>query len=116
MKYIVIFDIFRDLKTNHVYTKGDTYPFDDTTVSDKRIKELSSTDNLIGHELIRPKKIDEYTLSELIALAKAHSLKVEDEAQLSEVKQAVISSSNFKVESDGTLKISSVKMPKKVED
>lgn len=52
--YRVIYDEFYDMKdeTKHVYKKGDIFPFDNRTISQKRIKELSTENNKIGVPLI----------------------------------------------------------------
>lgn len=44
---------FRDLKTNHVYSVGDTFPHGDLKVSAERLKELSTKANKLGTPLIR---------------------------------------------------------------
>ncbi|MEK4873127.1 hypothetical protein [Niallia sp. FSL W8-1348] len=52
-KFVVVED-FRDLTDNTVYIKGDIFPRKaDATVSEKRIKELSSTKNKLKKVLIK---------------------------------------------------------------
>lgn len=52
MKYIVI-EKFKDLQDkDRIYEVGDKFPATKRKVSEERIAELSSTDNLIGKVLI----------------------------------------------------------------
>ena len=45
---------FEDLQDNsHPYNVGDVYPREGLEVTDERIKELASEDNLRGEKLIR---------------------------------------------------------------
>lgn len=53
-KYIVIYEIFKDLEDNgYIYKKNDIYPREGLKPTKKRIKELSSENNKIGEILIK---------------------------------------------------------------
>lgn len=43
---------FYDLKANHAYSVGDTFPHDGVEVDCKRIEELASDKNRLGVQLI----------------------------------------------------------------
>ena len=53
---------FYDLKANHAYSVGDTFPHDGAEVDSERIAELSSDKNRLGVPLIeevaeKPKRV-----------------------------------------------------------
>ena len=53
---------FYDLKANHAYSVGDTFPHDGAEVDCKRIEELASDKNRLGVPLIeevaeKPKRV-----------------------------------------------------------
>ena len=52
--YKVIYEEFRDLEdqNEHVYSKGDEFPYDKREISENRLEELSTNNNKIGVVLI----------------------------------------------------------------
>lgn len=44
---------WRDLESRHLYSEGDKFPFDGSEVSERRIAELSGTQNKAGFALIK---------------------------------------------------------------
>lgn len=44
---------WRDLTDGHLYHAGDPYPWDGRTISDERIKQLSTAQNKAGFTLIK---------------------------------------------------------------
>lgn len=52
MKYIVVTD-FTDKNDKHIYRTGDTYPRPGVEVSEERVAELTSADNMRGEVLVK---------------------------------------------------------------
>ena len=48
----IVRENFLDLETNHKYKLGQIFPFNNKTVEEDRLKELSSTKNKLGKVLI----------------------------------------------------------------
>lgn len=69
--YEVIRD-FTDLKDNeHPYSAGDIFPHDGLEVSEERIKELSSSQNLQKRPLIKKIESKQYTKTEINRMSTA---------------------------------------------
>ena len=65
----VAIDKFRDLKDNHLYVKGDLYPYKKKKIDQERLEELIGSDNKLNKPLIKEVNITELTDSQLIEYA-----------------------------------------------
>ena len=102
---------FTDLQdNNYPYTEGKAFPRDGLTVTEARLKELSSTNNKRGIKLIefveeeqvqeQPKpltktEINRMPISELKELALANGMKNAEDITGAELKKALISRFNL---------------------
>lgn len=77
-KYKVVFDIFKDLEENHIYKKGEDFPFDDKVIEEDRINSLSTTNNKMGVVLIAEKQLEDYLFDELLEIAESEKINVEN--------------------------------------
>ena len=59
MKKAISLSTWVDLKDGHEYHEGDEYPFDGREVDEKRLKELSTTDNLLNEAVIEIVEVEE---------------------------------------------------------
>lgn len=95
---------FTDLQDNgHPYNEGDIFPRFGLTVSEKRLKELSTTNNRRGIQLIQfveqeveekaytKTEINRMSVSELRKLSEDNGIKNTDEMTGAELKKILIS-------------------------
>lgn len=106
MQYKVI-ERFDDLQdSNHAYHKGDLFPRSGVTVSDERIVELSSTNNLRHMPLIEvvleneqplysKSEINRMSKDDLILLAEKEGIPVEDDTTAVTIKKELIDKFNL---------------------
>lgn len=70
MNVNVVIDDFTDLKdNNHIYRKGNLFPFENKIVEEDRIEELSSSKNKRNKKLIKQVKINKLTENQLLEYA-----------------------------------------------
>lgn len=77
-KYKVICDIFKDLEENHIYKKGEDFPYNDVEISEERINSLATTNNKIGAVLITEKELSDYSYEKLIEIAESEKISVDN--------------------------------------
>lgn len=77
-KYKVVCDIFKDLEENHIYKKGEDFPYDDAEIREERINALSTINNKIGIVLIAEKELEDYLYDELVEIAEVEKISQDD--------------------------------------
>ena len=76
-KYKVACDIFKDLEEDHIYKKGEDFPYDDKEIKEERINALSTINNKMGIILIAEKEIEDYSLEELKEIAESERINID---------------------------------------
>lgn len=77
-KYKVVCDIFKDLEENHIYKKGEDFPYNDLEIREERINELSTINNKMGIVLIAEKELEDYLYDELIEIANSEKINMDN--------------------------------------
>lgn len=79
MNVNIVINDFKDLKDNdHLYVKGDLFPFENKDIEQSRIDELSSKNNKINKKLIKKTTIDNLTEIQLLEYASILNLNIKD--------------------------------------
>ncbi len=70
MNVNIVIDDFMDLSdNNHIYKKGDLFPFENKVVEEDRVNELSSSNNKRNKKLIKQVKLNRLTEKQLLEYA-----------------------------------------------
>lgn len=95
-KYTVITDIFKDAESNHIYVKGNDFPFDDSVITDERLVSLSSKNNKIGKVLIKEKKFNDFSFEDLKEIATIENINIDIEETIETLRDKIIENNKSK--------------------